>query len=70
MPYISINSPRGFSTFDTTKEFLEENSREIMLIMTGEEQHGHLTLDDGYKNVVIYSAELLRQSIVTIGGIK
>jgi len=70
MPYISINSPRGFQTYDTTEEFLKGNSKGIMMIVTGEVPTGHITLDDGYGNMVIYSAEVLRQSIITIGGMK
>jgi hypothetical protein len=70
MPYISVNSPRGFQTHDTDEGFLKDNSKAIMLMITGEMPHGHLTLDDGYGNMVVYGSELLRQSVVTIGGLK
>jgi len=70
MPYININSPRGFQSFDVTEEFIKENCGEIISMVSGASEGGMLSLDDGYGNIVVYGVEVLRQSIVTFGGLK
>jgi hypothetical protein len=70
MPYININSPRGFQSFDVTEEFIKENSCEIVSMVGGASESGMLSLDDGYGNLVVYGAEVLRQSVITFGGRK
>lgn len=69
MPYISINSPRGEQSFDVTQAYIDEHADSILQMVGGGMEAGKLILADGYGNLVAYGPELLRQSIITFGGV-
>jgi len=70
MPYISITSPRGHRTFDVDEKTGKELFDVVHKMLMDSDVDGNIRLNDGYNNIVMYSAQLLRESEITFGGFK